>query len=75
MAEKNINSRIVNKHDTETNWLKATNFTPKDGEIIIYDKDNNYNYTRIKIGDGETNVNNLPFATSLVQIVNWEEDD
>jgi hypothetical protein len=43
--------------------------------MIFYDKDDNYNYTRIKIGDGKTNVNNLPFATSLVQIINWEVND
>jgi hypothetical protein len=39
----------------------ATNFTPLNGEIIIYDEDDNYNYKRIKIGNGETNVNDLPF--------------
>ena len=32
-----------------------------DGEIIIYDVDANYSYKRIKIGDGKTNVNQLPF--------------
>lgn len=62
MAEKNIKSRIVHKHDIESNWSKATNFIPKQGEIIIYDIDSNYSYERIKVGDGTTNVNNLPFA-------------
>lgn len=62
MAEKNIKSRIVHKHDTELNWSKATNFIPKQGEIIIYDIDSNHSYERIKIGDGATKVNNLPFA-------------
>ena len=32
-----------------------------DGEIIIYDVDANYSYKRLKIGDGKTNVNQLPF--------------
>lgn len=32
-----------------------------DGEIIIYDADANYSYKRVKIGDGSTNVANLPF--------------
>ena len=41
----------------------ATNFTPKQGEIIVYDVDSNYNYERLKIGDGEHNVNDLPFST------------
>jgi len=55
------NIRVVNKHDIEANWLKATNFTPKKGEIIIYDADEIYEYQRIKIGDGITLVNDLPF--------------
>ena len=62
MAEKNIKSRIVHKHDTESDWSKATTFIPKQGEIIIYDIDSNYSYERIKVGDGATNVNDLPFA-------------
>ena len=66
MAEKNIKSRIVHKHDVELNWNKATNFIPKQGEIIVYDIDSNHNYERIKIGDGATNVNNLPFVISTL---------
>lgn len=62
MAEKNIKSRIVHKHDTESNWSKAITFIPKQGEIIIYDIDSNHSYERFKIGDGITKVNNLPFA-------------
>lgn len=61
MANKNINTRIIHKHDTETNWNKATNFIPMKGEIIVYDIDDTYNYERFKIGDGITNVNNLSF--------------
>lgn len=66
MAEKNIKSRIVHKHDVELNWNKATNFIPKQGEIIVYDIDSNHSYERIKIGDGVTNVNNLPFVISAL---------
>lgn len=63
MSEKTLNNiRIVNKHDVEANWLKATNFIPKKGEIIVYDKDFTYNYERFKIGDGSTVVSSLPFA-------------
>ena len=63
MAEKNIKSRVIQKHDTEANWNLAINFIPKQGELIVYDKDSIYNYERFKIGDGVTNVNALPFAT------------
>lgn len=34
---KSISTRIQNKHDLEANWLKASNFTPLEGELIIYD--------------------------------------
>ena len=71
MAEQNIKSRIVHKHDTEANWIKATNFIPKQGEIIVYDVDSTHTYERIKIGDGATNVNSLPFSTdSVVESMN-----
>lgn len=68
MAEKNFNTRIVHKHDIEANWQLAVNFTPKQGELIVYDPDENFSYPRIKIGDGEKNVNALPFITDNVEI-------
>lgn len=68
MAEKTLNARIVHKHDVEANWLKATNFTPKQGELIVYDKDASHDYERIKIGDGSTNVNSLPFVNDALRI-------
>ena len=37
MAEKTLQSRLIQKHDTSANWEKATNFKPMAGEIIIYD--------------------------------------
>lgn len=76
--EKEFNGRIIQKHDTEANWKKAVNFTPMLGEIIIYDKDENYDYERLKVGDGVTNVANLGFIDdnkSQVQIITWEDDD
>lgn len=66
MPEKTLKTRIIHKHDVELNWNKATNFIPKQGEIIVYDIDSNHNYERIKIGDGATNVNNLPFVISTL---------
>lgn len=62
MAEKNLNARIVHKHDSEANWNNNGNFIPKQGEIIIYDADSNYSYQRIKIGDGTKKVSELPFV-------------
>lgn len=61
-TEKNVNARVVFKHDTEANWKLAINFIPKAGELIIYDKDSSHSYDRFKIGDGITKVNDLPFG-------------
>ena len=73
--ETQIYGHIKNKHDLEVNWLKAVNFTPKDGELIVYEAETEsdllpagrterYTTPRLKIGDGKTNVNDLPFVTS-----------
>lgn len=72
MSEKILNSRMVQKHDIEANWLKATNFTPLQGELIIYDVDENYSYERVKMGDGVTNVNELPFISLQAD---WNQSD
>lgn len=72
--EKNIYGRISQKIDTEANWLKAVNFIPNKGEIIIYEKDASHAYDRIKIGDGVSNVNDLPFANELIQ-ADWAQTD
>lgn len=61
MAEKLLYSRLQQKHDTEANWLVASDFIPLAGEIIVYDKDEHYDYERIKIGDGVNTINLLPF--------------
>ena len=62
MAEnKRFQSRVVNKHDVESNWNRATSFVPMQGEIIVYDVDELHDYERFKIGDGITKVGELPF--------------
>lgn len=76
MVEKIMKTRIIHKHDTEENWNKATNFIPKQGEIIVYDVDAIHTYERFKIGDGVTNVNNLPFtAPEVLTVVVTQNDD
>ena len=71
MAEKNILGRIQQKHDIEAHWKLAVNFSPKAGEIVIYDPDETHEYPRMKIGDGVTNVNDLPF---VIEPVAWASD-
>lgn len=76
MPEKTLKTRIIHKHDVESNWSKATGFVPKQGELIVYDKDSNYDYERVKIGDGATNVNNLPFVIgTLDNQPDWNQND
>ena len=64
---KEIASRLILKHDTEEHWNQAGSikgekaFIPKQGEIIIYDIDDKYFYERLKIGDGISPVDTLPF--------------
>ena len=58
---KEIAGRLVLKHDIESNWNRASTFIPKQGEVIIYDIDNNYSYERFKIGDGTRTIADLPF--------------
>ena len=36
---KTVKGVIVPRHDTAKNWAKAVNFTPKKGELIVYDTD------------------------------------
>ena len=75
MAEKNLNSRIVHKHDIEVNWSKATNFIPKMGEIIVYDPDENHAAARVKIGDGVKTVIELAFIDDEAKAALFKEID
>jgi hypothetical protein len=65
MNEKRLTSRVIPKHGIEAAWSLAKTFVPKQGEFIIYDKDENYAYERFKIGDGVTAVNDLPFTLDI----------
>ena len=71
-TEKTINARMQMKTDTALNWSKAINFIPKKGEIIIYEADSDYGYERMKIGDGSTKVNDLPF---VIGAKDWLQND
>ena len=61
MSQNELKVRVQHKRDIEANWDKASNFIPRDGEIIVYKADENNTAARIKIGDGKTSVNKLPF--------------
>jgi len=61
MANNTIKTRIQLKNDTEANWNKAINFIPLKGEVIIYSADDTHPFSRLKVGDGNTTIINLPF--------------
>ena len=66
-ANNTIKTRIRLKSDTEANWNKAgpkdgsAGFVPLYGELIVYSADATHPFSRLKVGDGSTNVVNLPF--------------
>lgn len=69
-ANNTIKTRIRLKSDTEANWNKAgprdgsAGFVPLAGELIVYSADATHPFSRLKVGDGDTNVVNLPFIDS-----------
>ena len=62
-----IKTRVQLKSDTEANWNKAgpkngsNGFIPLLGELIVYTADEAHHFSRLKVGDGSTNIINLPF--------------
>ena len=64
MADNKINTRIQLKNDIEEHWNQAENFIPRQGEVIIYNVDSTHSFPRIKVGDGSSYVNALPFITT-----------
>ena len=74
MATKQLNSRIVLKHDTAANWKTAgdNGFCPLANEIIMFDPDDSCAMIRYKIGrwanSAKTelvNINDLPFESNV----------
>ena len=68
-----VNTRIKLKRDTTANWNAARGFRPLAGEVIIYTDYQSYSAEEygetvtkyipgIKIGDGSTYVQDLPFV-------------
>ena len=62
-------SQVISKFEGEHEFL--SNFYPSK---IVYDIDDNYDYTRIKIGDGVRTVTELPFqqgGSSSDATISW----
>jgi hypothetical protein len=56
-----VKARVSQLHKTEAEWLKLQDFVPLQGEFIVFDPDKQHCYARLKLGDGITKLQNLPF--------------
>ena len=63
MATNTLKTRIKHKNGSPSDWSQATNFVPLKGELIIY---NDATAPKIKVGDGSTLVENLPFVGASI---------
>lgn len=76
---KNFKARLIQKHETEQGWQLQKDFIPLPGEFAIYDIDEMNMAPRIKIGDGITTIENLPFViesgknTEIIQLLVGED--
>ena len=61
MADKSLNFRTIQLHDTQANWDNFSSFIPRRGELVIYDVDETHEVERFKIGDGVSSIAELPF--------------
>ena len=61
--------RVSHLHRTEAEWLKLASWKPEAGELIVYDPDENYDYARIKIGDGINSLQKLAFIIDKAAFV------
>lgn len=68
-----VNTRIQHKRDITQHWNEARGFVPLAGEVIIYTdyktiqkeidgEMKNVNIPGVKVGDGQTYVQDLPFV-------------
>ena len=60
-----VSGKILFNKKTENEWNQIDSedspYIPLKGEKVVYDIDTNYGYTRVKFGDGETRLKDLPF--------------
>lgn len=64
-GDTTYNVKSVPFHATEAEW-SAIDYVPKVGEMIVYDKDESYDYPRFKTGDGVLQARLLPFSLATI---------
>lgn len=71
-TQKEINTRIKLKRDTETNWEAASDKTILNGEVVLVDSTDGR--LRAKIGDGSSKYDELEFL-ECVHVITEENKD
>lgn len=71
---KTIKGKVAHKHETETDWLLSS-YVPDAGELVIYNKDDRHPFPRIKAGDGENTVRDLPFSETPLSMSALQPED
>lgn len=61
---KTLYTRIQHRRGTAAEWEANGSFVPLNGELIVYTPTNASEPAKIKIGDGETTIANLPFVNA-----------
>lgn len=57
-----MKARVSQLHKTEAEWLKYSDWIPEAGELVVYDPDENFKYSRVKVGDGKNKLSVLSFS-------------
>lgn len=58
------NSSAVITVNTSSYWAENSSYVPASGEIVIYD-DNDGTSPKLKVGNGTSTINNLPFMVEI----------
>lgn len=56
-----MKARVSFLHKKESDWAKFSDFCPAPGELVVYDPDENFSYSRMKVGDGKRTLQELDF--------------
>ena len=66
-----MKARVSQLHKSESAWNLLPTFIPMQGEFIIFDADEKCPYVRLKVGDGETTLKDLPFFIDSTISAHW----
>ena len=74
-ANKTFNTRVQLKNDIEANWIKAVNFSPLPGEIIIYNAEIEGDMNQLPKDDNGQYLRNYWITYPRIKIGNAQRDN